>query len=107
MTPQEIIDAYKAEKERIWKEAYAEAYAEGRAQAYAEGRAQARAEGRAQAYAETLLKVYTHRFGPPPADVSERVGQVLDPALLNEWLDLAAFGAADDLPRAVRALPAT
>lgn len=97
MTPQEIIDAYKAEMEQHRKKAYAE----GREQGLAEARAEQRAEG----IAESIVKVYTWRFGVPPADVSERIIRVRDLPTLYALLDLAVIGSADDLPRAVCDLP--
>ena len=91
MNAQEIIDAYQAEMEQH------------RRKAQIEGRAEGKAEGKA----DSILKVYTRRFGPPPADVAERILQAHDLATLDEWLDLALVGSADDLPRAVRDLPTT
>ena len=89
MNAQEIIDAYKAEMEQHRRKARAEGLVEGRA------------EGRI----ESILRVYTRRFAPPPADVADRIAHMHDLVTLDEWLDLATFGSADDLPRAVRDLP--
>lgn len=93
MNAREIIDAYQAEM------------AQHRKEARVQGRAEGRMEGKAEGVAGAILKVFTRRFGPPPADVAERISHMLDPETLDAWLDLAATGTAEDLPRAVRNLP--
>ncbi|HEU4417687.1 MAG TPA: Rpn family recombination-promoting nuclease/putative transposase [Planctomycetota bacterium] len=51
-----------------------------------EGRAKGRAEGLAEGRAETILRVLVKRFGPLPADISERVQSATLPEL-DRWTD--------------------
>jgi len=51
-----------------------------------EGRMQGRAEGRAEGQANSLIRMLTRRFGPMPADLTQRV-QTATQAEFDLWFD--------------------
>lgn len=70
-------------------------------------RTEGRTEGREEGFASAVIRVYTRRFGAPPADVAARITECHDTAKLEGWLDLAATGSVEDLPSAVRSVVAS
>jgi hypothetical protein len=58
---------------------YQQIFKKGVALGRAESRSEAQSEGRSQASRDLLITLGTDRFGPPPADVLDRIRSVIDP----------------------------
>lgn len=88
MATRDILDVYNEKLER---------------KGLKKGRMEGRKEGSCEAHRIDLLDVFTTRFGPPPASVTEIVGRTTDTRLLRTWLKLVAGSSAKEAIAAIQA----